>query len=536
MSNFGIRHRLVGAVVLVAVIGVVIAAIGVSALRSVHRDVDRMSQHATPASVLLLNIGRDYYQAYLGIASAALAATPESRDAALADYEENVAQIEDRFAEYKALALGFDGEKAAWADYEAKFATFRESADALAAQLASGSAASLEAIGPVTEAFDASRRALDELYGSFYEAETPRIAARIDDTIDGRAAWVVGALVVMAAVSVVVGVLTVRALAPLKQITEAARGIARGDLRTRVEAIDRADEIGTLSASFTDMSEFLTDVADLLTTVAEGDLRRDASARGEADVLGNAMQRMILGLRQVVDNLKSAAGQVTAWSESLANVNADLASAVSTTATQASAIAAATTEMEATIREIASNAAMMATVTNEAEAMASGASDSIARLGESSTKIGEVTDVIASIAEQTNLLALNATIEAARAGASGKGFAVVADEVKALANQTGHATEQVREMVSAIQNDTRSAVDSIGKLLETVERIASFAATVASAVEEQQATTSEIVRGLDEVAMSADASCSATATADDAAQQLRELATQLDLAVAGFKL
>lgn len=220
------------------------------------------------------------------------------------------------------------------------------------------------------------------------------------------------------------------------------------------------------------------------------------------------------------------------------------------TTSRSSSVARSATETSAGIRAASDAAARLAESVREisqrmveaADAAAAAvrqadlAESRILSLADTAREVGEVVGIIAEIAGRTNLLALNATIEAARAGASGKGFAVVADEVKALANQTGHATEQVREMVSAIQNDTRSAVDSIGKLLETVERIASFAATVASAVEEQQATTSEIVRGLDEVAMSADASRSATATADDAAQQLRELATQLDLAVAGFKL
>src|SRR5690606_26964692 len=120
----------------------------------------------------------------------------------------------------------FEGEEAAWADYEAKHAEFRKAADALAAQLASGAGASLEAIAPVSETFTAARDALDGLYGTFYEAETPRIADGIDDTIGSRTTWVIVALIAMALVAVVVGVLTVRALAPLKQITDAARGIA----------------------------------------------------------------------------------------------------------------------------------------------------------------------------------------------------------------------------------------------------------------------------------------------------------------------
>ena len=108
--------------------------------------------------------------------------------------------------------------------------------------------------------------------------------------------------------------------------------------------------------------------------------------------------------------------------------------------------------------------------------------------------------MITSIAEQTNLLALNATIEAARAGEAGKGFAVVATEVKDLAQETARATEDISRRVEAIQADTSGAVAAIEEITSVIARISDFQTTIASAVEEQTATTAEMSRSVTEAA------------------------------------
>src|SRR4029078_10705867 len=100
--------------------------------------------------------------------------------------------------------------------------------------------------------------------------------------------------------------------------------------------------------------------------------------------------------------------------------------------------------------------------------------DTMARLGASSQRIGEVVKTITTIAAQTNLLALNATIEAARAGDAGKGFAVVASEVKDLAQETARATEDISGRVGAIQSDTEGAIAAISEIGEIIQRVNDF--------------------------------------------------------------
>jgi methyl-accepting chemotaxis protein len=149
-------------------------------------------------------------------------------------------------------------------------------------------------------------------------------------------------------------------------------------------------------------------------------------------------------------------------------------------------VAAGTQEMIATIREIASTAQEAARVAQSAVETAGTASEQAHRLGQSSTEIMAIVKAITSIAEQTNLLALNATIEAARAGESGRGFAVVAGEVKELANETARATEDINRRVEAI-------LGAIGEIRSVINRISELQITVAGAVEEQSATTEEIM-------------------------------------------
>jgi hemerythrin-like metal-binding protein len=168
-------------------------------------------------------------------------------------------------------------------------------------------------------------------------------------------------------------------------------------------------------------------------------------------------------------------------------------------------IAAGAEEMSATVREIAATTGEAARVASEAAGLATTAEAAVKRLGESSQGISTVVDAISSIAAQTNLLALNATIEAARAGDAGRGFAVVASEVKNLARQTAESTADVGRRIAAIQADTAAAVAAISAIAGRIGRINEVQQTVASAVEEQSATTQEMSRTIASTAQGASA-------------------------------
>jgi methyl-accepting chemotaxis protein len=169
-------------------------------------------------------------------------------------------------------------------------------------------------------------------------------------------------------------------------------------------------------------------------------------------------------------------------------------------ATNVQTVVSGSEEMSASIKEIASNAHDAAKVAGAGVKIAADANEKVVKLNESSQQIGQVIKVITSIAEQTHLLALNATIEAARAGAAGKGFAVVANEVKELAKETARATEDIGAKIEAIQADTKGTIEGIAEISKIIAQINDIQNTIASAVEEQTATTNEISRNISDVA------------------------------------
>ena len=208
------------------------------------------------------------------------------------------------------------------------------------------------------------------------------------------------------------------------------------------------------------------------------------------------------------------AAALVSSSEELNKVSQQMSASADETATQANVVSAASEqvannvqtvatgadEMGASIKEIAKNTADATRVATTAVRSAEATNETIGKLGQSSAEIGQVIKVITSIAQQTNLLALNATIEAARAGEAGKGFAVVANEVKELAKETAKATEDISRKIEAIQADTKGAVEAIGQIGSVIVQINDIQNTIASAVEEQSATTNEISRNLAEAA------------------------------------
>jgi len=303
----------------------------------------------------------------------------------------------------------------------------------------------------------------------------------------------------------------------------------------------------------------------VLKKIAHGDLtsRVVGNYQGDHAQIKNDINAMAEKLSADMAQFAEYAQTLASASEELSTVSHQMSANAEETATQSSVVSAAaeqvtknlqtvataTEEMSASIKEISKNSAQAAHVATTAVKTADDTNATVAKLGDSSAQIGQVIKVITSIAQQTNLLALNATIEAARAGEAGKGFAVVANEVKELAKETASATEDIGHKIQAIQEDAKGAVESIGEIRTVIHQIDDISNTIASAVEEQTATTNEISRNVQEgakggaqvaenivaVAQAAKNTTQAASDTQTAAAELTRMAAELQQIVAQFK-
>ncbi|GEM_PF-6423841 len=298
--------------------------------------------------------------------------------------------------------------------------------------------------------------------------------------------------------------------------------IRMAGLQSRAHLLEGAVILAALLVAYLLMGFYRSCTAPIRTMVtalgslADGDLtaRVIVQTRDEIGQMANAFNEAIARIREAIEALHGSATAIAGSSERLSSVSQELNGSAAETSSEADhvstaaeqvvrtvdAVAAGTHQMTAAIQEIAGGASEATTVASQAVTATESSNQAVARLSRSSAEIGEVVKVINSIAGQINLLALNATIEAARAGEAGRGFTVVASEVKDLSQETARATEDITARIETIQDDSLAAVRAIDEIGQIVGRINEIQAAIASAVEEQSATTSEMSRGVDEVA------------------------------------
>jgi methyl-accepting chemotaxis protein len=295
--------------------------------------------------------------------------------------------------------------------------------------------------------------------------------------------------------------------APLVGITGVMQSLAHGNLTVTVPSMTRTDEVGEMARA---VEVFKQNAADKLRMEEEAARLRaeEDRSRAERDAAATELALTVQGKVGAVDKatagIRATANAMTMRSERSGSMSLDMGDAATVTSQRAAMASEAIRKLALAVDEIAVEVSHSHAITRQAVVEVTGTAGRMEGLSRSVQAIGEVVKLINDIAAQTNLLALNATIEAARAGDAGKGFAVVANEVKTLANQTARATDDITRQVGEVQQSAKDMAESIGGVVTIIRSLDGVAATIAAAVEEQDASTREIASNVEAVSAQAD--------------------------------
>jgi methyl-accepting chemotaxis protein len=498
--------KIITAVVVALLSGLLVAAVGISSTQQLRSDTMTIRDQGLDTVAKAARVRA----AFLGVRVTALSTVfigKTDGSAEHRDYLASVAHVDDALEVLRA-EITEPAQQAAFDKFEEQWKTYEPMVTGELIPLARQGRMDdytrmrTQTVNPVSVALEAS---VTELVDAVTESADVRVEAAADRAQTARTQLIVILVVGSLASLAIAWVIAGRIKRSIQRVGAVLTGLADGDLTGTADVTAR-DEVGRMAQS---LDEATANLRGLISTI-------DGSATS---------------LAAAAEEMTGTSGQIAASAEESSAQALVVSAAAEQVSRNVQTVAAGTEEMGASIREISHNANEAAKVAGQAVEVAAATTGTVSKLGESSTEIADVIKVITSIAEQTNLLALNATIEAARAGEAGKGFAVVATEVKELAQETARATEDIARRVQAIQGDTAGAVEAISEISAIIGQINDYQLTIASAVEEQSATTNEMNRNVSEAATGSGEIASNISGVATAAEQTTEGVAQSQQAV-----
>ena len=349
----------------------------------------------------------------------------------------------------------------------------------------------------------------------------------------------VGIILAIGLFNCVIGALTLNKIIckPVNELAEVADSIADGDVDHTIARTGRENEIGRLQNSFASMVDNLKKQAEVLNTIANGDLNVNYTAASDKDVVGNAIVKLINDDNRAFGTIRNATNQISLGSSQIAAASQTLAQGSTEQASAIEQIAASITDIANKTRDNATQASEVSNIVYKAKDDVINGNNSMREMvaamneiNESSENIQKIIKVIDDIAFNTNILALNATVEAARAGEQGKGFAVVAEEVRNLAGRSAEASSQTAEMIedsiikvkrgSELAEQTAKALEVVSDM---IEKITTLSSEIAESSNLQASATAQIDQALTQVSQVVQTN---SATSEECASASEELSGQ----------
>ena len=326
--------------------------------------------------------------------------------------------------------------------------------------------------------------------------------------------------------------------------------LGQEDVKIITEISKVKDEIGHTIASCASFVQRVTEIGEILTRIAEGDLSVEIEELSDADVMGQSLKNMVNNLNNMFAEINTASSQVTAGSTQVANSSQSMAQGSTEQAASVHQLSASVNDISEKTQNSASMAQDAAAHSvnirekaQEGNERMKSLVEAVTQISEAGQSIGKIIKVIDDIAFQTNILALNAAVEAARAGQHGKGFAVVAEEVRNLAAKSAEAARDTASMIEdtieksnlglSIATDT---AESLREIVEEIEQNVEAAHIIAELSNDQTNAISQINVGIDQVSQVIQQN---SATAEESAatsQELNGQALSLQSLIGRFKL